>query len=240
MIRFAIPLAAATAMAAAPAALSAAEIQVQATGPVIELSVTESVASDPDIANISAGVTTRAATAVQAMQQNAQQMTRVISQIEALGVDEDDIQTSGINLNAQYDYDQQTREQVFRGYQVSNTVSVKLRDIGTTGQVLDALVAAGATDLGGISWSVDDPTSARQQARTSAVQSALEQARAYASMSGYSDVRLLEINESIAPSPPMPVGRKYAAEQVSADSTPVRPGQVESSVSVTVKYEMTR
>lgn len=246
MIRFAIPLAAATALAlpmVASTAALAAEIQIQATGPVIELSVTESVASDPDIANLSAGVTTEATTAVEAMRLNAQQMTRVIDRIEALGVDRDDIQTSGINLNAEYDYDQQTRAQVFRGYRVSNRVSVTLREIQRTGEVLDSLVAAGATDLGGIGWTVDNATQAREQAREqarmAAVAKAMAQARSYASMSGYSDVRLLEISENIASSQPMPMMRTMDIQESAAANTPVRPGQVDTSVTLTVKYEMT-
>ncbi len=243
MIRFAVPLAipfAAFSALALPATAFAAEVQIQASGPVIELSITENVASDPDIANISAGVTTRAPTAVEAMRLNARQMTSVIAQIEAQGVDKDDIQTSGISLNAEYDYDQQTSQQVFRGYNVSNRVSVTLRDIEETGAVLDALVAAGATDLGGISWTIDDPTAAREQARQAAVESGLERARSYAQMSGYSDVRLLEISESIASDGPRPMMRVANVQQDSAASTPVRPGQVESGVTITVKYEMTQ
>src|SRR5690606_5819751 len=141
MIRFVIPLLAATALAA-PAA--AAEIQIAVTGPVVELTVHESVEAAPDIATVSAGVTTQALTAVEAMRSNAAQMRSVVDRIKALGVPERDIQTTGVNLGAEYDYDQANRRQVFRGYQASNRVSVKLRDIQRTGEVLDALVAAGA------------------------------------------------------------------------------------------------
>jgi uncharacterized protein YggE len=97
MIRPILPVAAA-AMMATPAA---AEVAVESTGPVIALSVNETVALDPDIANLSAGVTTVARTAVEAMRQNARQMNDVVARIEALGVDEDDIQTSGVSLNAE-------------------------------------------------------------------------------------------------------------------------------------------
>jgi len=239
MTRFALPIAAATALALPLTATHAADVQLQASGPVVELSVTESVASDPDIANLSAGVTTQAPTAVEAMQQNAAQMARVIAEIEAQGVARDDIQTSGISLNPQYDYDQQTRSQVFRGYQVSNRVSVTLCDIDRTGEVLDALVAAGATDLGGISWSVDDPTAAREQARAAAFESARERAMNYAEMSGYSDIRLLQVSESGQASRPMPMVQRAAMDAVE-ESTPVRPGQVESSVTVSVTYETSR
>ncbi|HUH05529.1 MAG TPA: SIMPL domain-containing protein [Kofleriaceae bacterium] len=236
MNRFAIPLIAAA--MATPAV--AAEVQIQSPGPVVELTVHESVEAAPDIATVSAGVTTQASTAVEAMRTNARAMTSVVERIKQLGVAERDIQTSGISLGAMYDYNQQTQRQVFRGYQASNRVSVKLRDIQRTGEVLDALVAAGATDLGGPAWSIDDDTSARRQARTAAVERAQAQALEYARLTGYTGLRLLEINETMVPSQPMPMMRQMARAEAADSSTPVQPGMVEAGVTVTVKYEMTR
>lgn len=236
MIRVALPLLAAAAFAA-PAA--AAEVQIAATGPVVELTVNESVEAAPDIATVSAGVTTQARTAVEAMRANATAMNAVVARIKSLGVAERDIQTSGISLGAMYDYNQQTQRQVFRGYQASNRVSVKLRRIERTGEVLDALVAAGATDLGGPEWSIDDDTAARAQARKAAFDKARTQALEYGRMAGYSGLKLLEINESVAARQPIPMFRAVA-EQAAAAPTPVQPGMVQTGVTVTVKYEMTR
>jgi uncharacterized protein len=236
MIRFALPLLAATALAA-PAA--AAEIQIAVSGPVVELTVHESVEAAPDIATVSAGVTTQAGTAVEAMRSNAAQMRSVVDRIKSLGVAERDIQTSGINLGAQYDYDQGNRRQVFRGYQASNRVSVKLRDVQRTGQVLDALVAAGATDIGGPTWSIDDDTAARAEARRNAMRTAEAQGNDYARMVGYTGLRLLEINETMVRQPPMPMPMQERAMAMDA-STPVQPGMVQAGVTVTVKYELTR
>ena len=129
---------------------------------------------------------------------------------------------------------------MFRGYQASNRVSVRLRDIQRTGEVLDALVAAGATDLGGPEWSIDDDTAARAQARSAAMERARAQALEYARLAGYSDLRLLEINETVAPSRPMPIIAQMARAEAADASTPVRPGMVEATVIVTVKYELTR
>ena len=105
--------AAAIGLAATPA--DAAQVQIQTSGPVIELSISESVESAPDIATVSAGVTSQAQTAVEAMQVNAREMSAVIARIKALGIAEKDIQTSGISLNGQYDYDRQNQRQIFRG-----------------------------------------------------------------------------------------------------------------------------
>jgi len=236
MHRYVLPLLA----AAAVSVPAAAEVQVTSSGPVVALTIQESVEAEPDIVNVSAGVTTQARTAVEAMRLNAAEMTEVIDRIKALGVPERDIQTSGINLGAMYDYNQATQRQVFRGYQVSNRVSVKLRNIERTGEVLDALVAAGATDLGGPDWSIDDDTAARAQARQQALEAARTQALAYARAAGYSDIRLLEINEAIVPGRPQPMLQRAIAAEAAAQSTPVQPGMVQATVSVTVSYEMTR
>ena len=224
-------------MVASPAA-AAADIALSAKGPLVELSVSESVEGRPDVADVGAGVTTQAQTAVAAMQANARAMTAVVDRIKALGIAERDIQTSGINLSPNYDYDQQSRKQVFRGYQVSNRVQVTLRDIERVGPVLDALVAAGATDLSGPNWSIDDPTKARSQARERAMKSARERALEYAKYAGFGDVRLLQISESVPFDRPVPMMRTMAMEAAPAPVTPVQPGQVETSVSITVTYEL--
>ncbi len=234
MNKFFIPVVALSALGA-PA--MAAEVQIAATGPVVELTVTEAVEAEPDIVEVGAGVSTLAPTAVEAMRQNSTQMQAVVNRLKQLRVPEKDIQTVGISLGAQYDYDQETRQQVFRGYQASNRVNVKLHDIQRTGEVLDALVAAGATDLSGPSWSVDDDTAARSQARSAAMETARARAAEYARMAGYADVRLLEISETFSQPRGMPMYRS-AVVQDAAAARPVQPGLVETSVTVTVKYEL--
>jgi uncharacterized protein YggE len=226
---------------AMPSALSAQQVEIEATGPVIELSVYESISAEPDIVTIGAGVSTEAPTAVEAMRQNAADMSRVIERIKALGVAEKDIQTTGINLNARYDYDRPNQRQVFRGYQVSNRVSVKLREVAETGEVLDALVAAGATDLSGPDFSIEDDTAAKDAARESAVKRAQERAEAYAKLFGYTGVRILSVGEAIqgrAPQPEMKM-RAVPEDAIMVSGSPVQPGMVSTGVNITVKYEMT-
>jgi uncharacterized protein YggE len=235
--RFAVATAALAGLAA-PAA--AADIQVQSQGPLVELAVTETVKAKPDLAEVSAGVTSEAPTAVAAMAANAQAMAAVIARIKALGIPADDIQTTGINLGAQYDYDQARQRQVFRAYQASNRVSVTLRKVLDTGRVLDALVAAGATDIGGPSFSIDDDSAPRAQARKAAFDKAQAQATEYARWAGYRGVRLLSVSESVNPGRPIAfAGARMVAMEAKAP-TPVEPGLVGTSVTVSVTFEMTR
>ena len=236
MNRILIPIAAAA--IATPAI--AADVQVTSQGPVVELSVTETVKAKPDLVEVSAGVTSEAPTAVAAMQANAKAMDAVIQRIKALGIAPADIQTTGINLGAQYDYDQSSQRQVFRGYQASNRVSVTLRKIDQTGAVLDALVAAGATDIGGPSFSIDDDTASRAHARKAAFDKAQAQASEYARWAGYSGVRLLSISEAVNPGRPMPYAEGRVAMAADMKQTPVEPGLVGTAVTISVTFEMTR
>jgi uncharacterized protein YggE len=240
MINRAFALTAAT--LALPATASAApQIDLKPAGPVVELSVYESVDVAPDTATIGAGVSTTAATASEALRQNSAEMQKVVARIKALGIDTKDIQTAGINLNPQYDYDQASQRQVFRGYQAANRVSVTLRKIEDTGRVLDALVAAGATDLSGPSFSIADDTAATDQARTRAVARANAQAKAYAAMLGYQGAKVLAISEAIVGVPmPFEMAKGRAATMdIAATAAPVEPGMVSAGVSVTVTYELT-
>jgi uncharacterized protein YggE len=242
VLRHTLPLLAASALSAAvlSAPAAAANIQMTTAGPVLELGITESVKQKPDIATIYAGVTTRAQTAQAAMTQNAAAMNAVIAKIRALGIAAEDVQTAGISVNAQYDYDSGAQKQVFRGYQASNQVTVVLRDLGKMGGTLDALVAAGATDINGPNFALADDTAQVSAARKRAVEHAYAEAKEYAAAAGYNGVRLLEIDESASyPAPPPQPMRFALAAKDSAAPTPVEPGLISTSVSINAKFELT-
>jgi uncharacterized protein YggE len=237
MYRYATPLLVMTALAA-PAA--AAEVQIQAQAPVVELSVSETVNSAPDIARVGTGVTTRARSAKEAVRLNAAAMQKVVDRLKALGIASKDIQTSNFNLNARFTYPNGGGAPVFAGYEASNQVSVKLREVDKVGDVLDALVAAGANNINGPTFMLDDDTAQQQAARTRAFQHGQAMARDYARMAGYTGVRLLEVSETVqsrGPLPPQPVAFRAEAAQA---KTPIEAGEVGTTVNLTVKYEMTR
>jgi len=228
-------IAAASALAVPAAALAAPQAAITPAGPVVELSIFESVQTAPDRVSIGAGVTTNAPTATAAMRQNAADMTRLIARIKALGIAEKDIQTTGISLGAQYDYTDAGA--VFRGYQASNRVSIVLGTIDDTGRVLHALVEAGATDLSGPAFSLSDETAVKERARTSAVARGEAQAKAYAAMLGYTGVRVLAISETIDGGFPLVETAKMMAEP-GPTASPVQPGQISAGINVTITYEL--
>lgn len=237
MIRPALLLITASAIAL-PA--QAAKVEIDSNGPVVELNIYESVTVAPDIATIGAGVTTEAASATEALRQNSAEMTKVIARIKALGIAEKDIQTTGINLNAMYDYDQDTRRQVFRGYQAANRVSVILRKIEDTGRVLDALVAAGANDLNGPSFSIENDEPAKDAARKRALERADARASAYAAQLGYDGAKVLAIAETIEGHGPVPEMALMRTMADKASAPPVQPGMVAAGISLTITYELVK
>ena len=164
-----LSLAAATAMAV-PAALPAQSsgIAQQSLATRLDISATGTVSRVPDLAIISAGVVTKSATATGAIADNAARMERVRAALRRAGIADKDIQTSSINLNPDYRYEN-NQAPVLTGYQASNNVSVKFRDIRNSGKILDALVAEGANQLNGPSLTIDKPESAYDEARIKAI-----------------------------------------------------------------------
>ena len=216
----------------------AANVEIVAQSPVIELSVSEQVDSAPDTATFSTGVETKAPTATQALRDNSVQARAVIDRLKSLGIAEKDIQTTGINLRADYDYDQESRENRFVGYVVSNQVSATVKDISKLGKILDAIVSSGATNLNGPSFSISDDSKLKDVARERALASAKSRAMNYARSEGYSGVRVLSISEGMSNQSEAPMMRMEASASKSAP--PIAPGQVGTVVSLNITYEMTR
>lgn len=225
----------------APIAVSAAEIHIEAKNPVVELSVVEVIESAPDTATFSTGVETSAPTASAALRQNSADVAKVIAQLQKLGIAEKDIQTSGINLNAEYDYIQATQKNRFKGYRVSNQVQVKIRDINKLGAIMDSVVVSGATNINGPWFSINDDSDVKKAARARALANGKAQAEIYAKANGYASVRLLSVAEGISGrSPgPQPMLKTFDVAEQSA-SVPIAPGQMGTSVVLSLQYEMVR
>jgi uncharacterized protein YggE len=208
------------------------------SGTRLDISATGEITRVPDVAIISTGVVTRAARATAAIQQNAARMERVRAALKRAGIADKDIQTSSINLNPEYRYEQ-NKSPILTGYTASNQVSVRFRDIAKTGEILDVLVAEGANQINGPSLTIDKPEEALDEARLRAVAAGRARAELYARALGMRVSRLLSVSESggYAVPPPMPM---YArVEAMSADAaTKIDPGEQKVSVSVAMSFEL--
>ena len=233
----ALSLALGTSMTA-HAAPSSPSIAAPAEGTLLNISANAEATRVPDVATLSAGVVTQAADGNAAMRQNAEQMARVVAAIRKAGIAERDVQTSGINLNPQYRYAENEAPRI-TGYQASNTVNVKVRDIARLGQVLDALAAQGANQINGPSFQIDDPEPVQDEARVAALKKAQARAETYARSLGLRVRRIVSISEGGGGGfHPVPVMAMAKADRL--ESTPVSPGETTLSVSLDVVFELGR
>jgi uncharacterized protein YggE len=192
----------------------------------------------PDMATISLGVLTEAKTAAEALAANATRMNAVIASLRKGGIADKDIQTSNLNVAPQYRY-VQNEAPVLTGYQVSNQVTVTVRDLKKLGGAVDATVGAGANQVNGISFGLADPTAAENAAREAAVKALTAKADLYARATGYRISRLVSLSEGggYSPRPPMPMMEARAQFK---DSTPVAAGELNVRIDISGLYEATR
>jgi uncharacterized protein YggE len=214
-------------------------------GTLLTVSADGSVSRRPDVAIFTAGVTSTGATASAALTANSADMAKVIAALRRAGIAERDIQTSNLSLNPVYaDNSRQPGSPLQQqlptiiGYQASNMVTVKQRKLSEFGKVIDTLVSAGANQVNGPSFQVDQPDSALDEARLAAVKKARERANLYAGATGLKVGRILSINESGSYSPrPMMMARMAASD--SAGAPPVAEGEVALTANITVSFELT-
>ncbi len=227
------------AIAAAVAAALAAPALAQATREPAKLSLTASaeVSAAPDIADIGAGVVTQAVEADAALRANAERMNRVIAALRRAGIPERDIRTTGLTVQPQFRYEP-NREPQLIGFQAANRVQVTLRDPKAAGRIIDTLVKEGANQIDGPNFRIANPDPLLDRARAEAVRKARARAEIYAAAAGLKVARITSIEEGTAIRPvPMP-RVAMAAQMESAAPSPVAPGEVELTVSITMGFEL--
>ena len=244
LLRAALLATALTVASAAPAAMAqapapAAETMFRAT--TFNLSAYGETRIAPDMASISLGVMTEGKTAAEALAANATRMTAVIASLKKAGIAEKDIQTSGLNLNPQYRYVENQPPQLI-GYQVTNQVTVTVRDLKKLGAAVDATVAAGANQVNGIGFGLADPTAAENAAREAAVKALGAKAELYARATGYRISRLVTLSEGggYSAPPPMPMLAMAGRAEFKDAATPVAGGELRVRIDITGLYELTR
>ena len=215
-------------------------IAAPSDGTLLSVSASAEATRVPDVASLSTGVVTQAADANAALKANSAQMNKVVAAIRAAGIAERDIQTSGINLNPQYRYADNEAPKI-TGYQASNTVSLKVRDITRLGKVLDSLAAQGANQINGPSFEIDQPEPVYDEARLAALKKAQARAETYAKSLGLRVRRIVSISEGSSGGfrPPMPMMAMARAGKAEMD-TAVAPGETTLSVSLDVVFELGR
>ena len=228
-------LAPALMLGAATAASAQTAPMIAPDGTLLDVAAEGHTTRVPDVATIRAGVTTQGQTAAAALAENATRMTRVLAALKKAGVAPRDIRTANVSLSPQYRY-ADGQAPVVTGYQASNSVSVRFRDIAKSGAILDVLVGEGANQIDGPSLTIDQPEAALDEARISAVKVARTRAELYAKAAGLTVSRIVSIAESGSSDGGSPPPMVFMARAKAADSTQIAAGEAEVSVTLTVRF----
>ncbi|WP_103334582.1 SIMPL domain-containing protein [Pseudotabrizicola formosa] len=212
-------------------------VQAQTTAPTAQITVTGEGVVDgiPDIATLSLGVTTTGETAAAAMAGNTEALTAVMARLKAAGIADRDMQTTNLSVNPNWTgYDNGARQRI-DGYTASNQLTVRIRDLDGLGQVLDAAIQDGANTLNGLSFGLSEPRPALDAARKAAVEDARARATLLVEAAGASLGPIVSITEGGGYMPPQPMFRQSAD---SAGAVPVAAGEVATTASVTIVFEI--
>lgn len=202
----------------------------------ISVSGTGRVITSPDVADLRLGVMVTRPTVKEARNVAATQMSRIIAALKKLGIADKDLQTTGLSLQPNYTYPNSGTPRL-TGYTLSNSIAVTVRNLDKIGDAIDDGLAAGATTLDGVSFRVDDPAKAQQQAREEAMAQAKAKAQTLASGAGVSIAGVASISEVASPVPyPIFYGAAQAGAALKDIATPVQVGTNEVDVTVTVEY----
>lgn len=228
---------AAAVLAAVIAAAGPAWAQPQPAEPQARIIVTGTgtVTAAPDYADVGCGVTTRARTAAEAADGNSKAMQAIAAALRNAGVADNDIQTSRFSLQPDYAPAQPNTAPKLIGFAVTNQFSVTIRQIDRTGDILDRLVAAGATDIGNVGLRHADTSKLLDQARTAAIADARRKAEIYAQAAGLTLGNVVWISEEDGRAMPFAPMMRAAAAPV-----PVAVGEDRLSAEVTVGFDVAR
>jgi hypothetical protein len=191
----------------------------------------------PDIAKIEVGTVIEKTTVSAAQQENTRIMNALNEKLAGFGVDKTDAQTANYSISPVYDWND--GRQTLRGYQVSQNLRLKIRDMDKVGDILGAAGELGANQVGGIEFTVDDPDVVKQQARVKALQNAKAKARSLADIMGVKLIRVISFGENVYEPT---YNRAYYAEKsmgIGGGAAPdIQPGSAEFVINADIVYEI--
>jgi uncharacterized protein YggE len=194
-----------------------------------------SVAAEPDMAEASAGVITRGRTASAALADNEKAAAKVLEALTSGGIEPRDVKTSRVSLHPVFERNQGGAEARITGYEAVNQVTLRVRDLGKLGALLDALAAAGANRVDQLRFSVSEPHPLMDEARKRAVMDARQRAQIMAEAAGASLGQIVSIEET---GQPMPRPMAMPFDQAVAKAVPISPGEQDIRASIMARFAL--
>lgn len=197
---------------------------------------TGKVTIKPDIAYVNAGIRVQSQSVKSAQEQINTIINKVSQSVKSLGVDGKDIQTTNYSVNPDYDYTQGSQK--IKGYQASTTLAIKVRDIDKINSIIDSATQAGANEISGISFDVDDKQKAENEARQKAVDEAKKKAQDVSKIAGFKLGRIINYSEGSYDLQPMPYRALETTVAAQDLKTQVESGSQDITITVTLSYEI--
>jgi uncharacterized protein len=212
-----------------------AQAEEHAVKRTVTVSATGEVSAVPDVARVSAGVVTEAATAGRALDQNSAAMSALIKALKAEGIASEDLQTSNFSVSPRYNRPERGEIAEITGYQVRNQVDVTVRKLDTLGVLLDLLITRGANSVHGPTFEVSKMDALKDEARKTAMARAKRRAKLLAGEAGAELGKVMTIAEDVhGPTP----GRPMMARAAMREAVPIEAGSETLSVRVTVSWQI--
>ena len=222
--------------------------KITETENTITVSDTGEIYAKPDLALTTFSVVNEAKTVAEAMSENAKKMNAVIDSVKKQGVEDEDIKTINFNIYPRYEYQREGMEvysypagrRVLVGYEVTQSLEVKIRDMTKIGEILQGATDAGANQVGELQFTIDKQDELKAQAREEAIKKAKAKAEELASQLGIKLTRIVNFSEGVS----VPYYYDYALKEAvgmggePAPSPQIETGENKISVTVTITYEI--
>ena len=213
--------------------------KIQTTGNTITVSDTGEVYAKPDLALVAFSVVTEAKTVAEAVSQNTEDMNGVIDFVKKQGVEAKDLKTTSFNISPRYEWRNEGSKRVLVGYEVQQSLQVKIRDMAKIGQIIEGATEFGANQIGDLQFTIDKEDELKKEARAEAIEKAKAKAQELARELGVKLVRIINFYESGATPVPYYGLEKMAAPLGAGAETPqIETGENKIEVTVSITYEI--
>jgi len=214
------------------------KINTATTTNTVSFSGEGKITAKPDVAVANLTILTEAVTSKQAQDQNSEKSKAVIGFLKKQNIDEKDMKTSGYNIYPQYNYPRNETPQI-KGYQVNQTIEIKIRDLDKVSVILDGVVTAGVNQVSGLNFQIDEPEKLKDQARELAIKNAQSKAKVLKEQLGIKLGKIINFSEGISGYPtPMYFEAKSAEIGMGGGGPSIPTGENEITIQVNISYQI--
>jgi len=206
----------------------------------ITVSDTGEVYTKPDVGLVNLSVVTEAKTVAEAMAENTSKMNKITGFLKEEGIEDKDLKTINFSINPRYEYEYKTGKRTLVGYEVNQSLQVKVRDLSKIGAILEGATEFGANEIGDLQFIVDNEEAFKNQAREEAIKKAKAKAEILAKQLGVKLVRIINFSENQTTPPIYPVYYGALKEGVGGggEAPEIQSGENKIQVTVSITYEI--